>query len=774
MGAYKHLGGIIHHSGNQSREAQQRLAMVHQALTRHRKLLLHNPTIPFSKRQELFESLVLSAFTYGMESWFFAEEKSKIMLHNGIMKLYRRFLRLPHDANLSDDQVLAQVGMPSPTELLRRARLRYLATLYGCGQAAEWGMLFQDHSWRELVRDDLQWLWHQLSNSSSLQDPMYHFPAWEYLLKYHRGYWRRLVTRGLKHAVQQRKNTTWIADFHHRIFLALQEHGTLAVEETTYVTPFQEHKFYGCLKCQLRCANRAGEGAHFFKVHGVINPMRYLFDTTQCPICLKEYHTIANMQAHLRRSQACREQLHGARHRCIPVPGIGSSQCQEQRRRHDGLVPHLQAYGPRLPPGPRRPFDAECGDVITLIFDQASLSQDPEHLEAGIRQAVGEMQISWTAFTETLLYCSANLTEEILTDLGRPLQQMQTLLRRLGDAETWPFLGCRGKRRHAGPDRVAHYEEWCHRLCDSDKPVWEALSAPRPIGRERVILHAFSGRRRKGDYQWYLEQLLSSGQEGLSLYVVSLDIVIDSKYGNLADPDTRGFWLSHIFQGYVHGFLGGPPCCTFSKARAVAIDRALHHRAPRPVRSADELWGFSSLALRELDAVLEGNILLSFCIEAIFALTMMTRQGLLEHPAEPEGEHAPSIWKLPIIRLLLSMPNVQKVEFAQGLFGASSRKPTTLLAANSHDLIQTLRKWHITDDNPRATNIGKDESGQFRTAHLKEYPPALCAALAESTWNATCLTPSDDSTDLPKPFCDVCQQLTVTEFGDFFGPDFVQ
>ena len=90
-----------------------------------------------------------------MESWFFAEEKSKIMLHNGIMKLYRRFLRLPHDANLSDDQVLAQVGMPSPTELLRRARLRYLATLYGCGQAAEWGMLFQDHSWRELVRDDL-------------------------------------------------------------------------------------------------------------------------------------------------------------------------------------------------------------------------------------------------------------------------------------------------------------------------------------------------------------------------------------------------------------------------------------------------------------------------------------------------------------------------------------------------------------------------------------------------------------------------------------------
>ena len=250
--------------------------------------------------------------------------------------------------------------------------------------------------------------------------------------------------------------------------------------------------------------------------------------------------------------------------------------------------------------------------------------------------------------------------------------------------------------------------------------------------------------------------------------------VIDSKYGNLADPETRGFWLSHIFQGYVHGFLGGPPCCTFSKARAVVVDSATHRRAPRPVRSADALWGLASLALREMDAVLEGNVLLSFCIEAIFALAMMERQGLLEHPQEPEAEDAPSIWKLPILHLLLRMPNVQKVEFAQGLFGASSRKPTTLLVANSPDIIQTLRKWHITSDNPRATTIGRDESGRFRTAHLKEYPPALCAALAETTWNATCLAPSDESTVLPQPFCTICQKLTLTEFGDYIGPDFVQ
>lgn len=256
----------------------------------------------------------------------------------------------------------------------------------------------------------------------------------------------------------------------------------------------------------------------------------------------------------------------------------------------------------------------------------------------------------------------------------------------------------------------------------------------------------------------------------MSLYVVSLDIVIDSKYGDLADPATRGFWLSHIFQGYVHGFLGGPPCGTFSKARAVA---GAHRRAPRPVRSADELWGLHLLSLRELDAVLEGNVLLSFCIESIFALAMMERQGLLEHPAEPPEAEAPSIWKIPLVQLLFRMPNVQKVEFAQGLFGASSRKPTTLLAANSPDLIQILRKWHLTADNPRSVNIGKDDQGQFRTAHLKEYPPALCAALAETTWNATCIVPSDEKVQLPADFREVCQRLTITDFGEYLGPDFV-
>ena len=62
----------------------------------------------------------------------------------------------------------------------------------------------------------------------------------------------------------------------------------------------------------------------------------------------------------------------------------------------------------------------------------------------------------------------------------------------------------------------------------ADAP-WQPTHVPKPIGRERVILHAFSGRRRQGDCQWYLDALMAQSQDGLTLFVLSLDIVIDSK-----------------------------------------------------------------------------------------------------------------------------------------------------------------------------------------------------------------------------------------------------
>lgn len=133
---------------------------------------------------------------------------------------------------------------------------------------------------------------------------------------------------------------------------------------------------------------------------------------------------------------------------------------------------------------------------------------------------------------------------------------------------------------------------------------------------------------------------------------------------------------------------------------------------PRPLRSADELLAFSIICMILLDEV-DGA-------------------GILEHAAERSDPACPSIWKLPLIELLLALPGFAKVTFAQGLLGADSAKSTTLLTLNLPSLPQHIRANAVSKELPKARSIGLDQDGHYRAAVLKEYPPALCRAMANS------------------------------------------
>lgn len=207
----------------------------------------------------------------------------------------------------------------------------------------------------------------------------------------------------------------------------------------------------------------------------------------------------------------------------------------------------------------------------------------------------------------------------------------------------WPFLQNEIDAPVGPPDALAHLEDWCNQLLSHEVPWQSHHEVPRQVGRDRVILHAFAGRRREGDYQWYIDRLCKES-DGFLLHVVSLDIVIDKKFGDPSDPAIQAFWLRGIESGWVHGFLGGPPCATWSRARSVqaaadGYDR--RGRLPRPVRSATSLWGFPALALRELAHVSDGNELLGFCLLALLSLAAQQMTGVLEHPAEPAEDDSP-------------------------------------------------------------------------------------------------------------------------------------
>ena len=85
------------------------------------------------------------------------------------------------------------------------------------------------------------------------------------------------------------------------------------------------------------------------------------------------------------------------------------------------------------------------------------------------------------------------------------------------------------------------------------------------------------------------------------------------------------------------------------------------------------------MRLGEVRQVLLGTLLLSFAFESIATMAFHGGSGLAEHCREPDDENAVSIWRLPALQMILLLPEIPLVNVAQGLFGASSSKPTLRL-----------------------------------------------------------------------------------------------
>ena len=123
--------------------------------------------------------------------------------------------------------------------------------------------------------------------------------------------------------------------------------------------------------------------------------------------------------------------------------------------------------------------------------------------------------------------------------------------------------------------------------------------------------------------------------------------------------------------------------------------------------------------------------------------------------------------------MLLNFPGFQLFECAQGLLGADSAKRTGLLALRLPDLPLALRGNALCAELPKGQSIGLDAQGNFRTAKLKEYPPAFCRAMAEA-FHAHFPRPlGEDLPPIPTDMLSAFERLHCTEFGACIGADFV-
>ena len=216
---------------------------------------------------------------------------------------------------------------------------------------------------------------------------------------------------------------------------------------------------------------------------------------------------------------------------------------------------------------------------------------------------------------------------------------------------------------------------------------------------------------------------------------VAIDIIFDPVRCDLSRAATQTQWLNFAKTGAILGFVAGPPCESWTAARA-AGGRAGSHTGdggPRQIRSWNLPFGVAATNADEQAHIGLANCLLLFGADLALELLAGISFFVMEHPAPPDDAYAkdlPTICETGPIRLLRDHPAVRYHLFQQGRFGAKSPKPTVFLEKGLDTLATHLRVEGVCP-LAKALKLGKTD-GTYNTASLKEYPPRLCGALGKA------------------------------------------
>ena len=221
---------------------------------------------------------------------------------------------------------------------------------------------------------------------------------------------------------------------------------------------------------------------------------------------------------------------------------------------------------------------------------------------------------------------------------------------------------------------------------------------------------------------------------GFDITVLSLDTAVSIEDGNLSADAVSWRSLDELYDAGVVAFtLAGSPCETFSEARFTPCTTPSGKPGPRPLRSADRVWGLTGLTRRERRQLDIGSRL---HLQTLYLLTLQWMEGggfLSEHPAQQRDPTRPTTWNTPIMEMVRSLPDVHLKTVLQYHWGATAVKPTGSLFGRVGRLANNLYKWADMDlPKPKEVLIGRTDDGLgYRTAAAKEYPERLGAGMAQ-------------------------------------------
>ena len=594
----------------------------------------------------------------------------------------------------TDAAVVAAIPANTAAEILSAARLKFLPRLLKHGPAVLLALLSSGDAaapaqWKGALAADLAWLGIHSSVKFAADPEARVEEACAMAAAGHKR-WAARVDEASESARMGRRNRTEARLGEEVVMRAICAAGMgRPAQAPAPAPPAADPPGIRCPDCARLLRGSRALGLHRYRAHGIRAEARCYVDGTACPVCVREFHTRTRLVAHLSKDgpRAARNRGETEGGGCLPQlrllqapldpEQVGQLDGAEQERRrsagrYDRLA-HLPAHrlpGP-VPPPPPEPEPPPPGEPPAQ--PHVNPLDDPEAAPMGEEED--------------------DETDETMD----------------GPPQDEPDEPMDGQRAAAGG-------VW------QDQP---AEHVPRVLGNlPAFILHLFAGRRRPGDVQAWLEHE-DFRIQGRDVRMVSVDVAIDQHRGNLCDPDAIAQWIGHIASGLAVGAVGGPPCETWSQVRGI-------QGGPPVLRTAAAPWGVHGLRPKLLKQVRVATLLLQSFLLVFAALVRSGGMALLEHPAEPDNPGKCSIWRLPATRALQSHPAVQRLFVRQGPLGQPSAKPTHLLCLRLASLQRHLDAEADPAWRPSFVAVGRDATGAWRTAALKEYPPRMCRAIARA------------------------------------------
>ena len=628
-----------------------------------------------------------------------------------MLSLYRIALQktMPHLdlRHLPDSGVLGLCQALHPMTELRILRLLHYAQYIRRHYPLLWALIAQEEQWKAQLQEDFQWLYDNIKGLTvhpPTQDDLEH---WTHMIQEQHGKWKGILRRVTLHAALQYRIHADVNLMHRSALRMLQAFGV--------APPMKQDKeslyTFKCFPCDKEFESYTGWAVHAFKKHGRTHPSRQVQEGRTCRACGKVFNNAARLTRHFKSVPRCASTV--ATHlEPVPVqPGFGSK-VVVQEEADNALQIWTRSGAETLEPGDTWVTTQQARQLLHLCRTEGWFSED--EATTAIMDYLKVLPVSYGELT--------TIKEKLMEE---ELENQHALQEALD--------GIVAQAR--APVDSPHQQD-----VDIDGALFlrHELKLPDKVERSptayRYVLHVFSGVRREGDLHSAL--LAVTPPDGMTLFPISIDIVLSDRYCDLLDPKQQKKWLTWAQEGAIYMMIGGPPCETWSVSRLRWLDS---HEGPRPVRNGnrldDHIWGLPQLRIKEARQVRVANSLLHFCILIFLAQVLTQGIAIIEHPdrAGPRGAITPpSIWILPVMQYIQSASTVFPLHIKQGYWNAKSPKPTVLLttATCGKAILECLEGFRVRSSLPPPLRMGRNERNVYRTAALKRYPKALCQAIA--------------------------------------------